>query len=324
MTAGDWRPRASLRLLRMRAEVLARIRAFFAEAGVLEVETPILSRAAVTAPELASLRTRFHGPGPAAGSCYLQTSPEFPMKRLLAAGSGSIYQLCKVFRDGERGRRHHPEFSLLEWYRVGWTWDALMDEVEALLGRLCPPWRPPPVCARISYRNLFLHHTGVDGLEPAVAPWQDCLQRAGIQVEGLPADDAAPWRDLVLTHLIEPRLEGALFVYDYPPEQAALARVEGEPPVARRFELYLDGMELANGYQELTDAAEQARRFARERAERRRQGLAEVPADERLLAALAAGLPECAGVALGLDRLLMYLARLDRIDQVLAFPLERA
>lgn len=307
--------------------MLARIRSFLASAGVLEVETPILSNSGVTDPALASLTltspARERGP-------YLQTSPEVPMKRLLAAGSGPIYQICKVFRGGERGRLHHPEFTMLEWYRPGWDYGRLMDEVADLVRVALQ--RPAMPVERIPYRELFLDRLGLD-------PWEASPRslRSAALLIGVPGADRLElerdgWLDLLLALGVEPRLgRGCMsFVYDYPPSQAAMARVQrsgaggcGEA-VAQRFELYIEGVELANGFQELTDAVEQEARFARDLAERRRRGLAEIPPDERLLAALRSGMPATSGVALGLDRLLMAATGAGHIDEVLAFPVERA
>jgi lysyl-tRNA synthetase class 2 len=309
-------------MIQARADLFARLRAFFAAAGVLEVETPILSQAAVTDPALASLSVGGVGP---ARSLYLQTSPEFPMKRLLAAGSGPIYQICKVFRDDERGRLHHPEFSLLEWYRPGWDPRRLMDEVAALTRVALQ--RPTMPVERIAYRELFLQRLHLDPWSATVEDLRGAALAAGIADAASLDLDADAWLDLLLTHCLEAGLgrDGMTFLVDYPPSQAALARIRpGTIPVAERFELYLEGVELANGFQELTDAAEQRARFQADLAQRRRRGQPEPPLDERLLAALAAGMPECSGVALGLDRLLMMATGIDRIDGVLAFPVERA
>lgn len=328
----DWTPCASLDAIRARAELLARIRAYFAGAGVLEVETPIASRAAVTDPALASLRTRWHGPRRRSGlPLYLHTSPEFPMKRLLAAGLGPIYQICKVFRDGERGRLHHPEFTLLEWYRPGWDHGRLMDEVADLV-RL-GLGRPDLQVERIAYRDLFRERLRLDPWTTDLAELRGAALSQGIDgAESLELDRDG-WLDLLLTHRLESGLgrDRLTFLHDYPTTQAALARVRepspsgrGEVPVALRFELYLDGVELANGFQELTDQAVQAARFAADLTERRCLGLPEPPVDQAFLAALAAGMPEGSGVALGLDRLLMALLGVRHIDSVLAFPVERA
>lgn len=320
----DWRPSANLAAMRARAEMTGRIRAYFAAAGVLEVETPILSHAAVTDPVLASLATAGRGPG-LAGPLFLQTSPEFAMKRLLAAGSGPIYQICKVFRDDERGRFHHPEFTLLEWYRPGWDHRRLMREVADLV-RLALR-RPDLAAEEVTYRALFRDRLGLDPWCATPEELRRAARAAGIaDADGLDLD-LDGWLDLLLGHRLAPQLgrERMTFLYDYPPSQAALARVRsGSHPVAERFELYLDGVELANGFHELTEAVEQGRRFDADLAARRRRGLPTPPRDERLLAALAAGLPACAGVALGLDRLLMLGCGAGHIDEVLAFPVERA
>ncbi len=324
MSADVWRPAASADTLRARARLLARIRAYFDAAGVMEVETPIASRAAATDPAIASLRVACPGLGPAVEPLWLHTSPELAMKRLLAAGSGPIYQICKVFRDGERGRRHHPEFTLLEWYRPGWDHHRLMDEVADLVRHALE--RPDLPVEKTPYRRLFLDRLGLDPLRATTAALRGAAERGIAGTDALDLDRDG-WLDLLLSHLIEPGLgRGRLsFVYDYPPSQAALARVSGgEEPAAERFELYLEGMELANGFNELTDASEQRRRFQADLARRAADGMAQPPLDEAFLVALEAGLPDCAGVALGLDRLLMAATGSRHIDEVLAFPLERA
>ena len=337
--AAAWRPSAAIDVIAARARMLSRIRAFFAEQGVMEVETPILSRHGVTDPALESLRLEPTGNGGAAP--WLQTSPEFPMKRLLAAGSGPIYQICKVFRDDERGRRHHPEFTLLEWYRPGLSMHALMDEVAALVRcvlkrpdqeqdlepKLESDLRPELAMEQIAYRDLFRSRLGLDPLSAPPEALRDGairLQVPGAETLELGGDG---WLDLLLSCVLEPELgrDRMSFVYDYPPTQAALARIrDGAFPVAERFELYIDGMELANGFQELTDAAEQLRRFECDLADRSLKSQVPVPMDDAFLDALAAGMPETAGVALGLDRLLMIDVGATHIDQVLAFPVERA
>lgn len=315
-SASVWQPTASLKVLQARAKMLAAIRAFFAARGVLEVETPMLSAAAATDPALASMRVD-------PGGYWLHTSPELPMKRLLAAGVGPIYQVCRVFRDGERGRLHHPEFTLLEWYRPGWSLIDLMHEVADLVRALLG-WTAHPT-EFVPYRELFLRGLGVD-------PWHctaDDLKATAV-ARGLDATldlDVDGWLDCLLTHCLEADLgrSACTFVHGYPPTQAALARLTRTRPVrAERFELYMQGMELANGFNELTDADEQSRRFASDLATRRRRGQPAVAEDRRFLEALRAGLPDCAGVALGLDRLLMLICQQDAIDKVLAFPIERA
>ena len=322
-------------MLAARAALLARLRAFFAARGVLEVETPVLARTGSVTPALQPFSARYHPPAGPPQRLFLHTSPEFAMKRLLAAGSGPIYQICKVFRDGERGRWHHPEFTLLEWYRPGWSLPQLMDEVADVL-RVALQQPALPV-ARITYRDLFHTYLGID-------PWLDPPERlraAAIEQGISGADwltlDGDGWLDLLLVHCLEPQLgrRALTFVYNYPPSQAALARCVRETPisataaehtrlVAARFEVYSDGVELANGFDELTDAAEQRARFVAEQHARARLGLDPVPFDEALLHALAEGLPSAAGVAVGLDRVLMLATGATHIDETLAFPVERA
>ena len=322
MDGPSWGPAATPSMLAARARLLGRIRQFFVEAGVMEVETPVCSRYGTTDPAIESLRTRYTGPGAAQGMpLSLQTSPEFPMKRLLAAGSGPIYQICRVFRDGELGSRHNPEFTLLEWYRPGFDHMALMNEVTALVGCLLPDYRPEE---RLSYREVFEGFLHIDPHTASIPTLRRCARERGIVgAEDLELERRDGWLDLLLSHLIEPQLgRGRLtYLYDYPASQAALSRIRpGDPPLAERFELYLEGMEIANGFHELSDANEQRQRFEADNASRRARGQAAVEMDRQLLAALEAGLPDCAGVALGIDRLLMVLTGQADIRQVLAFP----
>lgn len=323
-----WRPTASLDALELRALLLGRIRSFFAAAGVLEVDTPALSGAATTDPSLKSFHTCWHGPELSGGPrLYLHTSPESPMKRLLAAGSGSIYQICKVFRDGETGRSHNPEFTLLEWYRTGFDYHDLMDEMEILIRDILEDIAPLESVEHWRYRDLFREIAGIDPFHSDVAELREALHTRGITAPiGLSAKDRDGWLDVLMTHVIEPGLgTGLVFIRDYPASQAALARLlPGEPTVAARFEVYLNGVELANGYQELTDASEQQLRFEQDNAYRERQGSESVVMDRRLLAALEAGLPDCAGVALGIDRLLMIIGGFASLDEVIAFPVTHA
>jgi lysyl-tRNA synthetase class 2 len=312
--------------LRARASMLREIREFFDTRGLLEVETPALSRAAATDVHIDSFAVT-SGNG-AAPTLYLHTSPEFPMKRLLAAGSGPIYQVSRVFRDGERGRLHNPEFTLLEWYRPGFDHHALMEEVEALVCHLLDPFVRLGPTRRLSYAQAFRRYADVDPHSATTQALKACAAEHGIVMGGsrddMPRDG---WLDLLLTQVVEPHLggEGLCFVYDYPASQAALARVGSQtPPLAARFELYVRGMELANGFHELTDSGEQRRRFEADRTLRQAHGRSAPPMDERLLAALAHGLPDCAGVALGLDRLLMTALGAESIDQVLAFAIDKA
>ena len=322
----SWHPSANQQILAARAALLAGIRKFFSRVGVLEVETPVCSARATTDPALKSLETVFTGPGaPSGNRLYLHTSPEFPMKRLLAAGSGPIYQICKVFRDGESGRLHNPEFTLLEWYRPGYDLDAMMRETAELVNALLPQ---PRSLDRLSYGEAFRRHLGIDPHVGTGGELQEAAIRAGIAgADALELPDRDAWLDLLLTHAVEPHLgQGNLtLLYDYPASQAALARVRsGEPPVAERFELYADGVELANGFYELADAQEQRRRFEADLERRQREGKEPVPMDENLLAALESGLPDCSGVALGVDRLLMLITGARHIDAVLAFPFRHA
>lgn len=311
-----WRPSTTNRLLQARAALLNDIRAFFGERGVMEVETPLLSMAGNPDPEIQSI-----GAGDGA---YLRTSPEFALKRLLAAGSGDIFELGRVFRAGESGHTHNPEFTMLEWYRTGITYYQLMDEVAALI-RHCGHGRFDgwPV-EKLPYRELFEIHLGLD---PLTADAQTLAAAAGKHgITGIELN-RRQWLDLLMSMIIQPALptQQLTFVFDYPASQAALAKVrQGSPPVAERFELYLGCVELANGYQELTDAAEQRRRFVVENALRRARGRDVYPTDENLLKALEHGLPECAGVALGVDRLLMALTGTESIREVIAFPISRA
>jgi elongation factor P--(R)-beta-lysine ligase len=318
----DWRPSASLDALRQRAELLTRLRRYFAEHGVLEVETPLLASAGVTDPHIPSFTTM---PGPRGeASRYLNSSPEFAMKRLLAADVGPIYQVCKAFRRGEQGSHHNPEFTLLEWYRPDFDHLRLMDEVESLVRQLAESVRSLGSAERLSYRSCFQRYLHIDPLEVSTEALKASAREQGLgEVAGLADDDRDGWLDLLMGHCIQPQLgrDTLCFIYDYPASQAALARVRpGNPPMAERFELFIDGIELANGFHELQDADEQRARFEAEAAHRRAQNMESVVLDERLLKALEAGLPACAGVALGLDRLQMVLTGRDRIQDVLAFP----
>jgi lysyl-tRNA synthetase class 2 len=251
------------------------------------------------------------------------------MKRLLAAGSGPIYQVCKVFRDGESGRLHNPEFTMLEWYRTGYDDQRLMDEVDELVRLLLGEHVALAPSERLTYRDAFVRYTGLDPHQATSTEFANAAHANDIHASTALYEqhDASLWRDLLLTHLVEPHLgrNRPTFIYDYPASQAALARVRaGDPPLASRFELYINGMEIANGFHELGDAGEQRTRFERQQHARHATGLPAVPLDERLLSALAAGLPDCAGVALGFDRLVMLCAGLDRIEQVLSFAWDSA
>jgi lysyl-tRNA synthetase class 2 len=315
-----WRPTATGARLRLRATLLERTRSFFAARQVMEVDTPALVNAAVTDVHIHSVPVDVGG----GVALYLHTSPEYAMKRLLAAGSGDIYQICHVVRGFEQSRLHNTEFTLIEWYRLGFDLPRLMAEVEALVRALCathPALARP--AERLSYREVFSRHTGLDPLTAS-------LPRLQAVVEPLGYRDPATREellDLIMGALIGPRLgqEALTFVYGYPASQAALARLDpADPQVAQRFELYLGGLELANGFQELAAHAEQRARFAADRQLRQQRGLPVHDMDERLLAALAHGLPECAGVAVGFDRVLMLAAGAAHIRDVLPFPTETA
>jgi len=311
--------------LRLRARFYRLARAFFHERGVLEVETPILSAAGNTEPNIESFTTRFSGHRDAGtAERWLRTSPEFPLKRLLAEGAGDCYELGRVFRNGEAGRRHNPEFTMLEWYRVGWDHRALMDETCALVQQALALQGRTATVRTSSYRELFLQELGLDPLCANEAELAAPLAAFSINSDGLGRDD---WLDLLITHCLQPRFapDAITVIHDFPASQCALARLreDGDRVVAERFELYLGQYELANGYHELNDAAEQRARFERDNVRRRERGLCEVALDENLLAVLDA-LPDCAGVALGVERLLMCLARTDDIRDVLAYPFATA
>jgi lysyl-tRNA synthetase class 2 len=309
----------------LRAALYRLIRDFFAGRGVLEVETPMLSEAGNTEPNIESFKTAFNGPAAArSGLRWLRTSPEYPLKRLLAAGVGDCYELGRVFRNGEAGRRHNPEFTMLEWYRIGWDHLGLIEETVALVQAALAMVGRTATLRSLTYRELFVQALALDPFEAPVEDLGVPLAGFGIRGEGLTRED---WLDLLITHRIEPAFppDQITVVRDWPASQCALARIRpGTPPVAERFELYLGSYELANGYHELTDAAEQRARFEHDLARRRQRGQAEPPIDERLLNALSAGLPACAGVALGIERLLMQLAGTDDIRRVLAFAFAEA
>ncbi len=317
-----WRPGADLAVIRARGELLAAIRRFFADRDVLEVETPLLCSHGVSDPAIASLLVADPSPSSRDKARYLQSSPEYAMKRLLAAGSGPIYQLTRAFRGGEAGVRHNPEFSLLEWYRPGFEHHQLMAEVADLVMH-CVGERPWRKCA---YRTLFIDLLGLDPFTAALDE-VEAFARTRIDVGDM-TGNLDLWLDLLMSHLIEPQLAGPemVFVYDYPVSQAALARTgkSGDQRVGHRFELYVEGLELANGYFELADTEEQRRRFSDDNQRRAQTGLPNVPPDEQLLAALASGFPDCSGVALGVDRLLMLASGARDIRSVLAFDWSRS
>jgi lysyl-tRNA synthetase class 2 len=320
----QWQPSASLKNLRLREKILAEIRQFFANRSVLEVETPLLCSTTATDPHIASFSV---------AERYLQTSPEFAMKRLLAAGSGSIYQICKAFRNDEIGQNHNPEFTILEWYRPGFDHLDLMHEVDEFL-QIILQTKP---ASRHSYAEIFQQFLKLNPHSCSITELKNCALNYGIKATL--DEDRDSWLNLLMTHLIEPKLgiDNPVFIYDYPPSQAALARVgaglcarpfsgdhtesplRNNPPLALRFEVYINGIELANGFHELADAQEQRQRFLKDQQKRQQLGHKNVPIDERLLAALAHGFPDCAGVALGIDRLVMLAAKEKSIDKIMSF-----
>lgn len=319
----DWRPTAPLPALLLRAELLARTRAFFAQRGVLEVETPLLGRSSVTDVHLQSIAARVSG---SAHDWFLQTSPEYAMKRLLCAGAPDIYQICKAFRDGERGRHHNPEFTIVEWYRRGFDAHALIDEVASLLEALLGTARTGAV-ERIAYSALIERELGVHPLHSPLADLAGVARARLGEVPDAVTGDRDACLDLLMGAVLGPALgaDHLVVVHGYPASQAALARLDpGAPGTAARFEAYLGGLELCNGFHELTDPVEQGLRFEQDRRRRAQGGAPAVDADARLLAALRCGLPDCAGVALGFDRVLMLAAGARSLDEVLSFPLERA
>ncbi|SDL06180.1 lysyl-tRNA synthetase, class 2 [Franzmannia pantelleriensis] len=322
--ATDWQPTAEIATLRARARLIAALRAFFAERDVFEVETPVLGHGGSSDVHLASLSTQAITPA-GRETLWLQTSPEFHMKRLLAAGSGPIFQLARSFRDGEVGRRHNIEFTMLEWYRPGFSLAELIAECDALIRHLLPQ-DPGPLRQR-RYRTLFREALEIDPFSVALDELQRlATKHGGLDMSDSPRDDCL---DLLMSLVIEPTLggEGVDVVVDYPASQAALARRHRDPDdgewVASRFEIYLAGLELANGYDELTDGDEQSARFAEDNAQRRALGRPEVDVDTRLLAALAHGMPVGSGVALGLDRLLQLALGKQSVAEVMAFATPR-
>ena len=322
----DWAPSGSRDALRLRAWVNRLVREFFFARDVLEVETPMMSRAGNTDPNIASFALEFSGRTDGASRTrWLRTSPEFPLKRLLAAGVGDCFELGRVFRDGEAGGRHNPEFTMLEWYRVGWTLEPLMDETVALVQAALSMVGRSATVARVSFRDLYRQQLGVDPMTADLETVRNAAAGIAIDGDGLTRDD---WLDLLMTHRLQPTFghDQIRVVHDYPASQCALAKVVERDgmPVAERFELYLGPLELANGYHELTDAAEQRVRFERDVATRSARGEDAPAIDEGLLAALAHGMPACAGVALGVDRLLMAMLDTPRIADVVAFDFARA
>ena len=316
----QWRPSAAIVVLRQRAEILKTIRDFFAHRQVLEVETPALSHAASSEVHLQSMQVTAAG----LPIGYLHTSPELAMKRLLAAGSGDIYQLCKVFRAGEQGTRHNPEFTLLEWYRLGFDMQTMMQEVTALLSELLAD-RLTAMPITLTYRQAFIDYAQIDPFATSSAQWQQAFfQHTQQEVAGASESD---WLDLLLSFVVQPRLptDRLVFITHFPALQASLAKLDAsDATLARRFEVFAGGLELANGFEELTDYTEQAQRIATEQTTRRTQGRDCLPVDARFLAALQHGLPACSGVAVGVDRIVMLATGQAQIADVISFDFTRA
>ncbi len=316
MTNSDWQPGPDQNTLIARSKLYQRLRQFFAERNVMEVDVPVLASSAGTDPHIELIPAQA-----CQQQVYLQTSPEFFMKRLLANGSGDIYSLGKAFRNEESGPRHNPEFTMLEWYRLGLDDQQLINEVLELIQHACGSLD----VHRFSYRELFESELGINPHSSDSNTLQT-LAKQHIELDWQD-DDRDVWLDLLMTHIIEPKLpQGLCAIYDYPHTQAALARIGNNAQgdrVARRFEIYLDGIELANGYWELSDATEQQQRFQQDRHKRQTLSLPDNPVDQKFLAALQSGFPDCAGVALGVDRLLMAITGSNHIDQVMAFSFKR-
>ncbi|MDH2924941.1 lysyl-tRNA synthetase class 2 [Nicoletella semolina] len=318
----EWKPSATIATLLKRAEIIAELRRFFTDRGILEVETPTMSEFSVTDIHLSTFSTQFLAPfDTQAKTLHLITSPEYHMKRLLACGSGAIFQICRVFRNEEAGRRHNPEFTMLEWYRPHFDMYRLINEVDDLLQQIldCEP------AESFSYQFVFQTYVGLDPLSAS-----NSLLAAKAKEHGFQCDDNES-RDTLLQFLFSELVETQIgktcptVVYHFPATQAALAQISTEDHrVAERFEFYYKGLELANGFHELSDAKEQLRRFEQDNLEREKMGLPTSALDERFLAALRAGIPHCSGVALGIDRLLMIALNADTIDEVMAFGVNRA
>jgi len=325
----EWRPTATRDLLALRSSILLHARHFFVDRGLIEVDTPMIVNAPVTDIHIHSARVEFPESSGRASPrrFFLHTSPEYAMKRLLAAGSGDIFQICHVARGLESGRQHNAEFTLIEWYRLGYDLDRLMHEVETLVRTLLAEVAFDLSSEQLSYEDAFLQELNLDPLQASLEQLSNAAADAGFTKEAQQGADRDELLEFLMGTVIGPKLghSSLTFVFNYPASQAALARVHPlDPRWALRFELYCKGMELANGFLELFDAGEQRKRFEKDNEERQRRGMPAYPIDERLLAALEAGLPECAGVAVGFDRVLMLAAAVNHIDAVLPFPTDIA
>ncbi len=321
----DWRPVASPQTLRLRASLLQEIREYFRRTGALEVETPLLVSAPVSDLHIDSFAVAAHASDEQSG--FLHASPEYHMKRLLASGIGDIYQICRVFRVGESGRLHNPEFTLVEWYRLATDHLGLLDDVDALLHRLFTERIELEAPSRVSYRDAFRNRTGLDPFAADTQALRNCAATFNAEPEGSCDLARGDWLDLVFAAAVASGFstDHFTYIYDYPVELAALARIRaGVEPAAERFEVFLGNVELANGFHELTDASEQRDRFERDMAARRDRGRSTSHMDEFFLEALHAGLPDCSGVALGLDRVLLLAGDTGDVAHTLAFPTTRA
>ncbi|RDE97064.1 elongation factor P--(R)-beta-lysine ligase [Aggregatibacter kilianii] len=318
----QWQPTASVKNLLTRAKLLAEIRRFFTDRGLLEVETPVLSEFGVTDVHLATFSTEFISPfGEQSKTLWLSTSPEYHMKRLLAAGSGPIFQIGKVFRNEEAGNRHNPEFTMLEWYRPHFDMYRLINEVDDLLQQIleCPP------AESMSYQFAFQQYVGLDPLSADLSELAEKAKKH--QLIGAENENRDTLLQFLFSTVVEPQIgqEAPVVVYHFPASQAALAQISSEDlRVAERFEFYYKGLELANGFHELSDAREQLRRFQQDNLQREKMGLPVRAIDTRLLAALQAGIPNCSGVALGVDRLLMIAMGTESIKDVISFAIDNA
>jgi len=322
-----WKSSAGIHALQARAKLYTDIRSFFKDRDVLEVETPLLCHAAVQDPHLHPIPALYLPFGASsAKTLYLQTSPEFAMKRLLASNVGAIYQLCKAFRNGEEGKWHNPEFTILEWYQPGFDHFQLMDETDEFLAFILHA----PKAERITYQQLFMKYLKVDPFHAPLTELQNTAMSIGINIDENPQPslERDDWLNLLMTHGIEHKLgfTHPVMVYDFPASQASLAKINQRSSfdVAERFEVYIEGMELGNGYHELTDGFLQEHRFQQDMGVRAALNHPAIPLDHHLVNALKAGMPECAGIAVGIDRLLMLRLKVKDISEVLAFPVSRA
>lgn len=320
----NWQPSATIDTLKQRARLIQTIRQFFIDREVLEVDTPALSGATVTDVHLSGFATEFSSPIEAhTKTLYLQTSPEFAMKRLLSAGTGAIFQLCKSFRNEEAGSHHNPEFTMLEWYRPGYTHVDLMQEVDELIQHILNT----SACVTHTYQSLFIDTLQLDPLEAEIETIKEVCEANGFADIAAIETNKDTLLQLLFSHLIEPSLgfDSPVFVTHFPASQAALACISKEDKrVAERFELYCKGIELANGFHELTDPAEQQLRFTQDNQNREKMGIKKMPIDQHLIDALEAGMPQCAGVALGVDRLMMLALDKHHISEVITFSINNA